>query len=329
MRVKILASDSVLPQTVMTNAELADMLQATPQTLDESCGFTSRRYLAKGDTGAAWAAESTKKALEILGKQPSDLQAIFYSTVTPDHQFPGNAAFTQKELGIAQQAILDIRACDGGFLHTLNAAAAFIEIGHFDFLLLGADDIFSTYVRYTPEGLGVTELFGDGAAVWILGPSDDESGIVSLEVGNDPAKIRSFWAELPGTVIKPRMDAELIKAGKWHFSIDVDVMKSETLRLMPGVCRKALDKAGVAPGDIKLFIFSCVKSSWGAEVAEELGIAPEKTFNGHEGRGYYGTAMIPTCLHDAMGSGRANKGDLVLAAAVGSGVSFGAMVYKV
>ena len=329
MRVKILSASSITPETIVTNDDLAEFMKVDKKALGDPCEISSRRFLKKGDTGAKWASESAKQALSALGKGPEDLQAIFYSTLTPDHQFPGNAAFTQKEMGIAGQAILDIRSCDGGFLHTLSAAAAFIEIGHFDFLLLGADDIFSTYLRYNPEGLGVTELFGDGAAAWILGPSTDDSGILSLEVGNDPGKIRSFWAKLPGTILKPRMDAELIQSGKWHFHIDVEEMKAETLRLMPAVAAKALEKAGVTAGDIKLFIPSCLKASWGKSVADELGIDPVRVADTHGERGYYGTAVIPTCMDIAMKNGVVGKGDLVLAAAVGSGVSFGAMVYRI
>jgi 3-oxoacyl-[acyl-carrier-protein] synthase III len=329
MHAKIMSSASILPETVMSNADLAPKLGVTKQILDDSCGFASRRYLKKGDTGARWAAAATKDALLAIGMDSADLQAIFYSTVTPDHQFPGNAAFTQNELGIAGQAIADIRACDGGFLHTLNAAAAFIEVGHFDFTLLGANDFFSTYIRYDEKGLGITEFFADGAAVWILGPSEDDSGILSLEVGNDPSKVRSFWAELPATFVKPRLDIEFINSGKWYFSFDADVMKSETLRLMPEISRKALAKANVSASDIKLFIPSTIKASWGLDVAGELGIDPAKVADTHGDRGYYGTAMIPTCMDTALRDGSVEKGDLVLAATVGSGVSFGAMVYRV
>ncbi len=329
MRVKILSSASIIPETVMSNADLAPKLGVTQQVLDVSCGFDSRRYLKKGDTGARWAASATKDALSAIGMDSTDIQAIFYSTLTPDHQFPGNAAFTQNELGIAGQAIADIRACDGGFLHTLNATAAFIEVGHFDFTLLGANDIFSTYIRYDEKGLGITEFFADGAAVWLLGPSDDDSGILSLEVGNDPAKVRSFWAELPATIVKPRLDVEFINSGKWYFSFDSDEMKSETLRLMPEISRKALAKANVSASDIKLFIPSTIKASWGLAVADELGINHGKVADTHGDRGYYGTALIPTCVDMALRAGSVKKGDLVLAAAVGSGVSFGAMVYRV
>lgn len=328
-RVKILAAASIQPGRVVDNREMAALLGCDAEEILRSCEIQSRRYLQEGDTGAKWAARVAKQALSDIGKQPADLQAIFYSTMTPDHQFPGNAAFTQKELGISEQAILDIRACDGGFFHTLTAAVDFIRVGRFDVLMLGANEFFSTYLRMTPQGAGVTELFGDGAAVWILGPSGDDSGLLSVEVGNDPTRVRAFWAKTPGVHQKPRMTPETVKKGQWHFSLDIQVMKEETLRLMPRIAGRAMEKADITPEEVNWFIPASLKASWGDRVSEELGLSRDKLVSIHEGQGYCGTAMVPTAMDRNLRSGRFRKGDLVLAASVGAGISFGAMVYRV
>ncbi|MBZ0272747.1 hypothetical protein K8I61_11970 [bacterium] len=329
MRCKILASASVTPPVVAGNDRIAAEQQLPLDAIALSAEIDARRYIESGTPGTAILAEATRRALGEIGKTPDDIEMIVASTVTPDHQFPGNAAFLQKELGIKGQAIFDIRACDGGFLHTLASAADFVTHGGFKTVLLAANDIFSTFLWHSPEGAGTDELFGDGAAVCVLAPSETDAGIVSLVVGNDPANVRSFWAEKPSTIDRPRLTRELIERGEWHFHLDLDAMQRQTADKLPRVAAQALEQAGVTAADIKLFIPGTLKMSWGQDAARVLGIPAERTAEPQRDRGYYGTAMIPTVLHTAWHNGAIRRGDLVLAAAVGAGISYGAMVYRV
>lgn len=329
MTVKILATAQAQPARVVDNDELAAMLNLDSAGLDARLATKTRCYTGNGTTGSDLLARATTEALSAIGRVPADLDGIVASTVTPDHQFPGNAAFTQRALGVSRQAILDIRACDGGVLHSLDAATALIDAGTLRLVALCAVDLLSSGLWLNPTGAGVTEWFGDAAAVWILGEAADNSGIVSLVTGNDPENIELFWQKDPGTYVRPRMSRALVESGEWRLTLDVDGMRDQTLRLMPSACKKALADAGVSAADIAAFIPSTIVPAWGAEVASELGIVVDRMVNGHAGRGYCGTALLPSALDDALKSGRVKTGDLVLAAAVGSGVAFSAMVYRV
>ncbi|MCC6157792.1 MAG: ketoacyl-ACP synthase III [Deltaproteobacteria bacterium] len=326
---KILSVASALPRRRVDNSELATTLGIGEAALASRVGTTERRYVGGEETGAKLLASASDDALAQAGRTREQVRAIVASTVTPDHQFPGNAAFLQKEWALPGAAILDARACDGGFLHSLDVARTFIDAGTFDLVLLAACDLFSTYLRHEPEGASVTPWFGDGAAACVLAPCDDDSGILALEVGNDPAHVEAFWAKDPGTYVRPRMTRETIEKGLWHFTIDMDAMARETARLMPAICRRALEKAGVGASDVSIFIGSAILPEWGAAVADELGIPRERVPATHDSIGYCGTALLPINIERALRSGRVKSGDVILAASVGAGIAFGAMVYRV
>ncbi len=329
MGVKILAAASSLPERRVDNAELARTLGIDADQIALRAGTSERRYVGGDETGAKLLAAAADIALADAGRAREAVRAIVASTVTPDHQFPGNAAFLQKEWALPGAAILDARACDGGFLHSLDVARTFIDGGVFDLVLLAACDLFSTYLRHEPTGAGVTPWFGDGAAACLLAKTDDDSGILALEIGNDPTHIEAFWAKDPGTYVRPRMTRETIEKGLWHFTIDMDAMARETARLMPAICRRTLDRAGLAAGDVSLFVASTILPEWGVAVADDLGIAPDRIPATHDGIGYCGTALLPINIERAIRSGRVKRGDIILGASVGAGIAFGAMVYRV
>lgn len=329
MGVKFLSVASALPMRRVDNGELAKTLGLDEAAITSRAVTSERRYVGGDETGAKLLATASDGALARAGRTREQVQAIVASTVTPDHQFPGNAAFLQKEWALPGAAILDARACDGGFLHSLDVARTFIAAGTFDLVLLAACDLFSTYLRHERAGAAVTPWFGDGAATCLLARSDDDSGILALEVGNDPTNIEAFWAKDPGTYLRPRMTRETIENGLWHFTIDMDAIARETARLMPAICRRALERAGLGASDVSLFIPSAILPEWGAAVADELGIPRDRIAATHEGIGYCGTALLPINIERALQSGRLKGGDVILAASVGAGIAFGAMVYRV
>src|SRR5262245_18094553 len=170
-RSRILGLGAYVPPRVVTNHDLAKVMETSHDWIVERSGIEERRWVDPGESGYGMAAKASRQACEQAGVDVKDVDCIIYATLSPDHNFPGSGVFTQRELGITAKSIpcLDIRQQCTGFIYGLAIADSFIRTGMYKNILVIGSEIHSTGLDVSTRGRDVTVLFGDGAGAALVG----------------------------------------------------------------------------------------------------------------------------------------------------------------
>jgi 3-oxoacyl-[acyl-carrier-protein] synthase III len=216
-RSRILGIGSYVPPRVVTNQELATLMETTNEWIIERTGIEERRWVSPGEGGAEMAAKASKQALERADIDVRDIDMIIYATLSPDYNFPGTALFVQRLLGLKEIACLDIRQQCTGFIYGLSIADVFICSGKYKNILVIGSEVHSTGLDVSTRGRDVTVLFGDGAGAAVVGrASDDKQLILSTHLHADGTEAEILWTEYPASCQHPRITAEVMDEGR-HF----------------------------------------------------------------------------------------------------------------
>jgi len=272
-RTEFIATAFHVPTRVVTNDELARMMDTSDEWILQRSGIKTRRWVADGETGAGLAKEAALKALARAGMQPSDLDCIVYCTCTPDHFEPGNGVFLERELGLTSTPAIDVRNQCSGFIYGLSVADAWIRSGQYRRILLVGAEVHSRGLDRTTRGRDTAVLFGDGAGVAILGPTDDPArGVLSTHLFADGRHAEKLWVDAPGLAHDPYISEELIRDGKHRAVMDGrEVFKFASV-LMP----RAVGSSTGCP--------SRTRGSARASTAASCSSAPKCTHAGSTGR---------------------------------------------
>src|SRR5438874_367074 len=164
-RTAFVALGTHIPDRVVTNAELTRHMETSDEWIQQRTGIKERHWVEPGTGTTDLALIATQKALKQAGWQASDIQAIVYATLSPDHNFPGDACFLQAKLGLPGIPALDIRNQCSGFIYGLSVADAWIRSGQYKRILLVGAEVHSSGLDISTRGRDVAVIFGDGAGV--------------------------------------------------------------------------------------------------------------------------------------------------------------------
>ena len=159
-----------LPERVVTNDELAALLDTSPAAIRTETGIDERYWVEPGTCPSDLAARAAESALAAAGLGSEDVDLIVFATMTPDVAFPGSGCFLQDKLGCRTVGALDLRAQCAGFVYALATADRFVRAGKARHVLVAAGEVHSTALECRPRARGVTPRFGDGAGVTVIGP---------------------------------------------------------------------------------------------------------------------------------------------------------------
>jgi len=207
MRTEIIATGRCLPERVVTNKDLEARMDTTDAWIQQRTGIRERRWVEEGQGigGSDLAEKATRVALAKAEMDASEIEMIIYCTLSPDHFFPGSGCFLQEKLGLKGVPAIDIRNQCSGFLYGLSVADAWIRTGTYKRILLVGAEVHSTGLDVSTEGRDVACIFGDAAAVAILGPTEDEDrGLLDITLGADGRHARDLWVELPSSQNMPQ-----------------------------------------------------------------------------------------------------------------------------
>jgi len=326
----ILGMGHYVPSKVVTNDDLAKLIDTSDEWIQQRTGIKERRYVEEnGIGGSDLAIPAVKMACENAGISGSDIDAIIFATLSSDHEFPGNGCFLGHKLDLGGVPALDVRNQCSGFLYGLQVADAWIRCGIYKRVLLVGAEVHSTGIDFTDEGRDVTVLFGDGAGCAILGPSDDdETGVIDIEVHADGAGATDLWIEAPSSKHMPRMTHEMIdNRAIWPSMNGRQVFRWATTK-MPEVSRSVLERNRVSVEELDLVVPHQANKRINELVAQKLEIPPEKVVHNIQKYGNTTAASIPLALSEAIQEGRAQSGNLVLMPAFGSGFTWGAALVR-
>ncbi|MBX3026081.1 3-oxoacyl-ACP synthase III family protein [bacterium] len=267
-------------------------------------------------------------ALAQAGLGVGDIDLIAFATMTPDVTFPGAACYFQHKLNAGTTAAIDLRGQCTGFLTGLMVADAYLSAGIYQHVLLAAGEVHSSGLDYSPAGIGIAELFGDGAAVAVLGGG--ASGCESIVCHSDGRQFDRFWIEYPSSRQHPlRITVENLRAGKHYPRIDREAVAALALAQLPAVVREACERAGATLAQVDAFLLSNVLPGVVERCAGSLGLAADAWIDAGAAHGHLTAATLPVALSEALASGRIGRGARVCLAACGAGATWGAAVLRV
>lgn len=322
---KIIGTGSYLPPKRITNDELAAILakqgvETSDEWIKTRSGIEARHYADEGVQSSDLGAEAAKRALEAAKCQPDDIDMIILATSTPDFfgGFPSTACMVQKKLGITSNcAAFDVQAVCSGFLYALSVADSFIRAGVYKKVLVVGAETYSRIVDYNDRTTCV--LFGDGAGAVVLSASD-EPGIMAtaLHADGNYGDILSLPGKLNNGVVEGK--AFVYMDGKAVFKLAVTWMDK--------VGMEALEKAGLKNTDVDWMIPHQANLRIMQSSAKKLDIPNEKVIVTVDQHGNTSAASIPLAIDTGVRDGRIKPGQNILLAAIGGGLTWGAVVAK-
>ena len=313
-----------VPKRVVTNHELATMMETSNEWIIERTGIEQRRWVSPGETGCSLATAASQEAIQRAGIAPKDIDLIIYATLSPDYNFPGTGVFVQRALGLKEIPCLDIRQQCTGFIYGLSIADAYIRTGMFKNILLIGSEVHSTGLDISTAGRDVTVLFGDGAGAVVIGrATDDRSMILSTHIHADGSEAEILWTEYPASAHNPRISAEAMAERKHYPSMNGKKVFRHAVTRMPQGIMEGMIANQLKLEQIDMLIPHQANLRINQMVTQMIGLPAEKTHNTIMKWGNTTAASIPMCMYDALELGKIKPCNLVCLVAFGAGLTWG------
>jgi len=310
-----------LPKRVMTNDDLARLVDTNDEWIRERTGIEQRHIAEDGELTSDLGIAASRKALVRAGIDPVDIDLVVCATSTPDRTFPATGVRIQAGLGINKGAAFDIQAVCSGFVYALSIADNFLKAGQFKRAIVVGTETFSRILDWKDRGTCV--LFGDGAGAVVLEAqtqlgSRQDRGILATRIRSDGRFEELLYVDGgPGST---KTTGYLRMNGREVFR--------HAVQKISGVIEETLVMTGYAPGEIDLYVPHQANKRILDGIAKRLGIAPSKIVYTLAKHGNTSAASIPLALNQAFEDHRLGEGRLVLMEAMGGGLTWGAALAR-
>ncbi|MCS7258352.1 MAG: ketoacyl-ACP synthase III [candidate division WOR-3 bacterium] len=323
-KLKIVGLGVGLPKRILTNFDLEKMVDTSDEWITERTGIKERR-IADSDTATSdLIVIAAKEALKQANLKPTDLDTIIVGTSTPDTIYPSTACWVEKALGLSGPVAFDVNAGCCGFLYALEIAANLINGKRAKKVLVAGAEVMSKVVNW--EDRRTCVLFGDGAGVCIVVPTDEERGIVASNWGSDGTLAELLYQPAGGTRMPASKETVEKKLHTVHM-VGNEVFKN-AVREMENATLQVLADANLSSSEIDLFIPHQANYRIIDATIKRTNIPLEKTYLVIHKYGNMSAATIPVALHDAYYEGKIKDNNYILFAAFGAGFTWAAMILK-
>ena len=326
-RTRILGSGSYLPAEILTNHDLVSLMgiETSDEWIRERTGIRARHRAAPGEATSDMAAAASRKALEMAGCKPEELDFIIVGTVTPDMPFPACAAFVQAKLGATKAACFDVSAACAGSLFAVAIADAYIKSGAAKRVLVIGAELLTRIVDWTDRASCV--LFGDAAGALVLGPEEREGrGFLSTHLHTDGTQTGILC--IPGGGSARPFDAQVLAARDMLVKMNGREVYKTAVRSLEAASRQALEVNGLKTSDVSHVVAHQANLRILEAVMKRLDIPLSKCHLNIEQVGNTSSASVPLTLDQASRAGKLKDGDLVLMMAIGGGMSWGSALLR-
>lgn len=331
-RTVIRGTGRYLPSRLVTNDDLAKWMETSNEWILQRTGIEQRywvpsdREIGVSDLGL----EASKTALERAGWKPTDIDLIIFATLSPDIFFPGSGCLLQHKLGLETTPALDIRQQCTGFLYGIATADAYIRSGLANRVLFVGAEIHSGGLDISTKGRDVSVIFGDGAgAVCLEGVETKENvGVLGVALHAQGELAMSLMTEAPASRVTPRLTVEMIKEGRHYPVMDGRTIFKLAVKRLPEISKEVLEKTGLTINDIDLVIPHQANLRINQAYQSSMGLPDGKVFNNIQRYGNTTAASIPIALDEAIEMKKIGKGSTVLFIALGSGLTWGALICR-
>lgn len=333
VRSRITGVGGFVPSRVVTNHDLAAMMDTSDEWIVERTGIHQRHWAGPDDSPSGFALEAANAALTAADVAKEEIDLLLVATLSPDHFFPGTACFLQAKMGISEIPALDIRQQCTGFIYGTSIADQFIRTGMYEKVLVIGSEIHSKGLDKTDAGRDVTVLFGDGAGAIVMEATDvestDDSQVFSTHLHADGSGADALWLSSPGMAHPDGLvtHAHLDRGDQYPKMNGRAVYVNAVKRMSEGI-HDALAANEVTIDDVDLFFFHQANLRINEAVAQRLQIPAGKVYNTIQKFGNTTAATIPLGMKEAVEDGTLQPGMLVACAAFGSGFTWGSMLIR-
>ena len=314
---RIIGTGSYLPPKVVTNDDLAKLMDTTDEWIRTRTGIRQRHIAEPSQASSDLGVEASRAALVAARLVPQDIDLIIVATATPDYIFPSTACIMQAKLGMKGCAAFDIQAVCSGFVYALAIADKLIRSGQHRRALIVGTEVYSRILDWKDRGTAV--LFGDGAGAVILG-ADSKPGIMASALHADGSYVGIL--SVPGNVCGGKI------VGSPFLQMDGQAVFKFAVKVLDEVARETLDMCGLTPADVDWLIPHQANVRILEATARKLGIDLAKLIVTVDRHGNTSAASVPLALDVAIRDGRIRPGHKVMLQGVGGGFTWGATMVE-
>ena len=322
-----------VPENIVTNDDLAKLMDTNDAWIQERTGIQERRHIVKGeDTTTTMGVKAARIAIERSGLTKDDIDFIIFATLSPDYYFPGPGVLVQRDLEMKTVGALDVRNQCSGFIYAISIADQYIKTGMYKNILVIGSEVHSSGLDMTDRGRGVSVIFGDGAGAAVLSREEDLSkGILSTHLHSEGQHAEELILKAPGM------------GGRWVGDIVKDndpndesyfphmngqfVFKNAVVRFSE-VIMEGLSSNNLEVSDIDMLIPHQANLRISQFIQHKFKLTDDQVFNNIQKYGNTTAASIPIALTEAWENGKIKSGDIVVLAAFGSGFTWGSAIIK-
>ena len=313
-----------VPEKVLTNFELEQMVETTDEWIVSRTGIRERRIVSDDQTTASLATEASRRALEIAKINPGEIDLIIVSTSSPEYLFPATASLVQDRLGAVRAGAFDLLAACTGFIYALNIATQAIRTGSIRIALVIGAETLSRFVDWTDRDTCV--LFGDGAGAFVLQAGEERAGLLSAVMRSDGSGGDLLYIPGGGSRYPTTMDT--VNEGLHNIKMKGREVFRFATRVMAQATQEVVNKAQLSMDDIQLIIPHQANKRIIEVAVKKLDFPLERCVVNLDRYGNTSTASIPIATCEAINDGRLKPGDHVVFVGFGGGLTWGAAVAR-
>jgi 3-oxoacyl-[acyl-carrier-protein] synthase-3 len=323
--VRIAGLSTYVPPRVMTNADLEKLVDTSDEWILQRTGIRERHIVSDGMATSDMAKAASLGAIAQAGLTPGDIGFIVVGTTTPDMIFPSTACLLQDKIGATRSWGFDLGAACSGFTYALTVGMQMVATGAHDHALVVGADTMSSILDYKDRTTCI--LFGDGAGAIVLSPAgDDEPAVIDFAHEIDGSGGPALCMPAGGSRLPA--SRETVEQRLHYVKQDGQTVFKFAVRKTEEIARRVLERNGLAPSEIDLFVSHQANRRIITAAAERLGLPESKVIINLDKYGNTTAATIPLALADAVAGGKLKRGDVVLLASVGAGFTVGAVLLK-
>jgi len=309
-----------LPERVVSNDEMATMVDTSDAWISERSGIKQRHFAGAHETAAFMAAAAARGALAAAGVEAAAVDAIIVATSTPDTAFPATAVHVQAMIAASRAFGFDLAAACSGFIYAVSVADGMIRAGQVSCVLVIGSEVYSRIINFQDRGTCV--LFGDGAGAILLQAREvtkDGAGVLSTHLHADGTLAEMLYVD--GAVGRPEMSGKLVMNGREVFR--------NAVTLLAGAVNEALEANGLNVNDISWLVPHQANRRIIDGVSKKLGFPAERVVVTVDKHANTSAASIPLAMWEAWQDGRMRPGQLVLLEALGGGLTWGSALLRI
>lgn len=314
-----------VPEKVLTNDEIAEMVDTNDEWIRARTGIRERRIAAKHDTTASLATEAAVNALRMAKLPPDQVDLIIVSTSSPEHIFPATASLVQDRLGAENAGAFDLSAACSGFIYALNMASQAIRTGAIQNAVVIGSETLSRIVDWTDRSTCI--LFGDGAGAFVLQAAEDEEGGVLSSIMRSDGSGGDLLS-LPGGGSAHPADSQTVLDGMHFIKMNGREVFRFATRVMASASREAVEEAGLEMEDINWIVPHQANLRIIEAAARGLKLPMDSFVVNVDKYGNTSTASIPLAAVEAAEDGRLQRGDYLVFVGFGAGLTWGSAVVR-